>query len=659
MGRRACLAIGVGSVAQPVKGASRFSYLDGAVLAARSIADWALKSGFGEDNVRVIDDGSPTGVSRERVQATVNELFPPGAEVVDHLILAFCGHGLTDATVTQISWLFSDSLTNKYRVVADAFCRELLFHGVRRITLISDACREAPKDIDLLRLDASRAIVVHGSLVDSPKLDRLAACQDGNLGYMLFDPASAAPGKCIFSGVIVDVLWGHEPAAIVDGFITTASFARLVEKRTTERAKDYRIKLHPECSVHAEEAVLYDTRTPPLPPTLLQPWPPLGASTVLGVEPPLDPSASERARELIRTDTHFRDLILGARFGRVRRDTLIPGPRTFEIPSSSEGSLMDLVTLRQTKEEVPERESKVGALVRRLEAETAASQRQEEAKAVRMQMEQVGIPREANLVVASQGVHLWTRRGCRELPSEPGCSAYVVDIEVDGTPILVEFADGHATPVTLFPGLFTVVTRSETQEVFYAYGDHADATPYRRALKAMEDFAGGRLAVADMDRLAAQLRESKHVDPTLGAICAYLYAAMADFDSIRRMAYFYAEHHQPVPFDIALLGEMEVRERDQAKYLLVPAVAARSADTARSELPPYVTQPTPAVEVRIAGRCPWLGLGWDYVRDPRPPWASLVEGLADHATQARRGGFTSLPGDAARELARQWSLRRE
>ncbi|MBP5090011.1 hypothetical protein HUS91_31570, partial [Pseudomonas chlororaphis] len=57
MTRRTCLTIGVSTLTPLPNQTLRFAYLDGAVLAARSIGDWALRSGFGADNVRIVDDG--------------------------------------------------------------------------------------------------------------------------------------------------------------------------------------------------------------------------------------------------------------------------------------------------------------------------------------------------------------------------------------------------------------------------------------------------------------------------------------------------------------------------------------------------------------------------------------------------------------------------
>jgi hypothetical protein len=73
-------------------------------------------------------------------------------------------------------------------------------------------------------------------------------------------------------------------------------------------------------------------------------------------------------------------------------------------------------------------------------------------------------------------------------------------------------------------------------------------------------------------------------------------------------------------------------------------------------LPEFVTQATPKVQADIGGRCPWLGLGWDYVGLPEPDWATLVDGLADHSREVRRGGFTVLPKEVGLALARSWGL---
>ncbi|WP_085695315.1 MULTISPECIES: caspase family protein [unclassified Pseudomonas] len=655
MDRRACLAIGVSTVVPVDNLALNFAYLDGAVFAARSLGEWALSAGFGASNVRVVDDepvdATPNPVTRERVQKAVDELFPPGAAVVDQLILAYCGHGLTDANFDSVSWLFSDSLRQKYRVVANAFYAELLLHGVRRITLISDACREAPQGLDLMRLDGVRGIVVQGTQVDSPKFDRLTSCQDGQLGYMVFDPAAAAPGKCVFSGVITDALWGLEPTAIEKGVITTTTLGKCVRSRTTERASQYHLRLNPQCQVDVESAVLYDTAEPLQVPGDLQPWPAGTNAAALGASPAAEaPQSADHILERVHTDPAFRDQVLGADFGLKRFNLTVPDSQAMTIPDDSKDLLRDLVELRQPATWVLGKKQQVRALVERIETEAAAGE-------LRQRLGQIGDPGGANLYAWGNRVKLWYAHPIESQAAAAPFNSFRIDGDDRGLPVLVEVTPGQFSPVVPYQGLFAVIAPNAEGDIFQAYGEQGFAERYQEALKAIDDFAAGRLRPDSLDRLAADLRRDKHADPMLGVICAYLYRATADFDNIRRMACFYAKRGQAVPYDIALLGAMPVtKAADGALIVQVPAVKARQSPDGGPALPNYAAQATDAVTARIGGRCPWLGLGWDYVQDPRPEWAALVEGLAEHAAEVRRSGSTLLPKASADKLAQTWGL---
>ncbi|UQS16598.1 hypothetical protein [Pseudomonas sp. HS6] len=655
MGRRACLAIGVSTVTAATNEGLSFAYLDGAIFAARSMGEWALRSGFGADNVRVVDDGDTKGVvnpvTKERVQKAVDELFPAGAEVVDQLILSFCGHGLTDENLDSINWLFSDSLLMRYRVVANRFYSELLLHGIKRITLITDACRGAPNNLDLMRFEGVRGITVQGTKVESPRFDRLASCQDGQLGYMVYDQTANMPGKCVFSGVIVDALWGSEPSAFENGVITTATLGNCVRSRTTERANEYHVKLYPQCLVDPESVVLYDTMTPPQGPIDLQPWPVGSNTAVLGVESAVGvPDSADHILERIHIDRAFRDRILGQNFGLRRFNLTAPDSHVIPIPADSKDLLKDLVDLRQTTARIPGQQQKVKTLVQQLESQAAARE-------VRNRLEQIEQVNNANLIVWGDRVKIHPRSRIHQLAFNFHFNEFHLDSDSNGTPVLVELSDGQFTPVVPYTGLYAVVTPSPGGNVFQAYGEMGSPERYRVALQAIDDFAAGRLQIDSLDRLAADLRHEKHADPMLGVICAYLYRATADYDNIRRMAYFYGSQGQPVPYDIALLGAMQVtRNEDGNLRLHVPAVKAREMRQNAPSLPGYATQATPDMQARIGGRCPWLGLGWDYVNDPRPEWAVLVEGLADHAANVRRSGATTLPEYSARRLARLWGL---
>jgi len=657
MTRRACLAIGVATITPLQNQQSKFADLDGAVVSARAIGEWARRSNFGEQNVRVVDDGrvngKPNPVTRERVQKAVDELFPDGAEQVEQLILVFCGHGLTDATQNSMSWLFSDSLALRYRVFVNNFTEELLRHNVQRITLIADACREVPKTEELLRLEVSRGITVQGDRVESPRFDSFAACQDAQLGFMVSEQNSANPGKCIFSGVITDVLWGNEPNAIDNnGKITTSTFGKYIRARATERAQTYHLKLFPQCFIDPEEAVLYDKAMPPLNLPALQPWADAGAATIMGASVPesVVPADARRNLELVKSDSVFRKQILGSTFGarRISNESLT-------IPDASKEILQDLVTVRGAPPGGGN-QRKAEALVKRLESDAVADMRSRAADDVRRSLSQILPTLDGpNLIVLGGRATLWSSEPPVQSATTAVSSEFRVKTDQKGAPVLIELANGSFTPVVPYAGLYAVVAQSTAGDVLQAYGQHDSSESYRSALAAITDFAAGRIGLDGIGELAARLRQEKHADPGLGAICAYLYRSVADFDSIRRMAYFYFAASQPVPFDIALLGGMNVStEADGALALHVPEVKARAQGG--PSMPDYVTMATPAVKASIGGRCPWLGLGWDYVGLPRPEWEVLVEGLAIHAPEIRRDGFTALPSATGQALAKSWKL---
>lgn len=655
MARRACLAIGVSTVAPPAGGAMRFGYLDGAAIAARTIGDWALRSGFGEANVRIVTDervgGKDNPVTRERVQQAVDELFPPGAEPVAQLVLSFCGHGITDANVGSLSWLFSDSMRRKYRVLADAFYAELLLLGVERITLIADACREAPHDLDLMRLDPVRGIAADGSQVESPKFDRLVACQDGQVGYMVSDPTSAAPGKCVFSGVVADVLWGMEPDAIQGGVITTASFGACVRKRTAARARDYRLKLNPQCLVDPEAAILYDSGKPPQGPPGLQPWPPAATAAPMGPAPHgagSDPGDAALESVAARPGFDWSTVTIGS-----------PAGVAATRHAAGAGIVLAGATAAAALAGRPGR--KAAAPAKRGAAPAAASRAGAAAGLHRSlaQVKPASRPDASNLLVVGDRARLWAAAPAVRGRRTAARIGFRVEPDPAGRPVLLEFGDGRFAPVVPYAGLYALVRRNGADDAVQAYGESAAPDAFPRALQAIVDFTAGRLGAGSIGALAALLRGGKHADPVLGVICAYLYKAIADVDNIRRMAAFYAAHRQPVPFDLALLGAMKVsRDPGGALRLHIPAVAARppAKGEGGEALPAYATRATAAAEAPIGGRCPWLAMGWDYVNMARPEWARLVEGLGPHAPSIPRGGFTLLPAETGRALARLWGL---
>ena len=603
MPRRVCLAIGVSSVTPRGGGAMGFGYLDGAVVAAEQIGQWALHCGFGKDNVQIVtdrslSDGTRQPVTSERVQAAVEALFPAGAAEADHFVLSFCGHGLTDAQVGSTFWLFSDADEKRYKVSVEGFLAELLTFGIRRVSLISDACRAPPLGLDVLRFESRRAILGRSTVVTSPMFDRLAACQDGQKAYMVGEQNSAIPGKCILSGVVLDVLWGQEPAAFRGDEIDTSSFGAFTRRRATERATDYKLQLNPQCTVDPEPATLVVrdvVLAPPAPD--LQPWPPPTQATIMG-------SVLTRFRGAIAAtvgSTSFKRLHVDEAARRNAGMVVESQLAAFTPPEPG-----DAATLIVT-----------GGRVRRLWSNRPVD-------VLRVGRDQC-------------------RFGFKWAPAD------------EGALVLVEFNDGSCAPVHVYPGLYVVVARNRNGLGAVAYGGR-ETEIFEQSVASITELAAGTLTAADVDETAVRLRFRKHANPILGAIAAYLYRAVSDFDSIRRMAYFYVAEQQAVPFDIALLGEMTVERRANGKLVVnVPAVNQRPLPERRNPLPDFVVRATPSVSGTLAGRCPWLTIGWDYPPGERLGAAGDVFEFARDVS--RLSNFTLLPGAVGQKLAKLWELR--
>jgi len=98
MFRRVCLSIGVVTLRAPRR-ESRSPTSTERLSRQTQIGQWAVSSGFGNNNVKVVTDQlhRPTRqpVTIDRVQAAVDACFAGEGTPTDHLILSFCGHGLT------------------------------------------------------------------------------------------------------------------------------------------------------------------------------------------------------------------------------------------------------------------------------------------------------------------------------------------------------------------------------------------------------------------------------------------------------------------------------------------------------------------------------------------------------------------------------------
>ncbi|SNY47171.1 caspase family protein [Paractinoplanes atraurantiacus] len=224
-------------------------------------------------------------------------------------------------------------------------------------------------------------------------------------------------------------------------------------------------------------------------------------------------------------------------------------------------------------------------------------------------------------------------------------------------PALLHLAGGLFVAVTALPGFIGSVVATGTGAAALIYRDvyapPDEARPTEAAISALE--RGGLRADNALD-LAAELRIGKHLDPVRGVLGAYLYDSVADVESIRRMAYGYIRHDQPIPYDIALLADLEAAPDDHGLLLVtVPAVAARSPRTDKESNLPWTFSATPEAVGVVGGHWPMVRQGWAYLDDD--PGSALVRpGLAELAPELTAARFSTFPHAAGLRLAKLFAL---
>src|SRR5262249_25368199 len=145
------------------------------------------------------------------------------------------------------------------------------------------------------------------------------------------------------------------------------------------------------------------------------------------------------------------------------------------------------------------------------------------------------------------------------------------------------------------------------------------------------------------------LRQSKHIDPVLGVISAYLYDSIGDIESIRRMAYYYTQHYQPIPYDIALLAQLQAKRTEEGLQVHVPAVAEREPRTKAEKRHRWTYSATPQWDGLAGGLWPWMRQGWAFLDDAADDGSSLIAPgllkLRRHLQPARFATFDRTGGE--------------
>lgn len=541
------------AVAIGVSDAEDLPYLAGAVNCAQGFHEWAGASGY--QSTLVTDEHKPVTVERlrEELDAILKDKRP-----IHRFLIYFAGHGLL-REIEQGWWLLSDWKREGRVVAYELMRRRLATFGVRQIAIFSDACRSLPRSIAELDLE-ERGVLSPGSTPGQPEVDKFIATQDGKATY-----AVPAPGQngdlCVFSGVLLEALWGLHEAAfskLVAGSITSSSLGLFLKKEVPLVARRYGLPLDPTVvPAFPETDSVYFAGAIPVRKTPPFIWPePAAPAVVIGGLVTIAPGAPPKAAAPAPKSLLAR-----------LREQLLPGH--FETGS---GFALE------------------GGEIRRLW--TPPSVRAE----------------------THRGPGWW-RLWDSDAPFRLTRPA----------PVLIELEDGHFAAVAALPDFVAgllVDERGTSAVVYRSVLSNIGAKGAEHALDAME--RGGLRADAVSD-LAAEIRMEKHVDPMLGVFAAYLYESIGDLSSIRRMAYFYVDNGQPIPYDIALLGQIPVQRKAEGLIASVPAVPVSSPRSPKEVNLAWTFQATPPAAGIVGGDWPWLRQGWAFLEEVGESQRDLVD----------------------------------
>jgi hypothetical protein len=432
------------------------------------------------------------------------------------------------------------------------------------------------------------------------------ASQDGTTTFMVpFDDPE--DDRCIFTSTLLEGLWGEALAAHPGDAVTGGSLAVFVKDKLpglSRRYSDEERIPSVNAGIPSEKGV-YFRKPPGFTPPSFPPWPPKATIKDMGLGRPT-PTASARPEAL--------GMGLDEGFG-------MTGPAVRPA-------------VRPIRPEPPDSQPALEALMRTAPSSDRGSLGVSGATVTRIR----GL---AGLTVAPLPTSGWWQFG------DPPVGGW-------STPLLVDLDDGNVAAAVAAHRFATLLAVGEQWGVAGMVLQSAYADPARGAVEAVAAMEqGASIAPAQAIALATEARHEKHTDPVLGVISAYLYDAIGDTDSIRRMAWSYVQHDQPIPYDIALLGLLHGWTDGPELKVGIQAVAARDPRTPDEEKNPWTHCATGQAQGTVAGRWPWMRQGWAFLEDPTDEESTLIHPalLEVGRKHLAPGRFATVTAEGARILA--------
>lgn len=587
-------------IAIGVHKAATLPQLDGVLTSVAALADWAAGQGY--EVVRI--DDQTQRVTIERIKDALTPKNPETGEreakrLLDRprIVVYFCGHGL-HASQDQYWILSAGPNQPTERISASAFRDMLATYGPKQIACIADACRTV--QVDALKGLGSPVVDSCQGTVGVVEKDNFRSTLDGQASFAV-PSKNGAPAYCVFSRVLLRALsQPADPDALDELYLETGrkivssqSLATYLERKVPDAAIDVGKLQAPECDPgfrpirngyadfgrtgRDDSAILLE----------------VSEATMADARRQAQSNRIDRSRSEWRTpymnglrsimERSFLSPIYDDRLGPLLLSSNSEPPKLI-TPDLGQGNPIELVAGE------PEPPRKWNQLF-----QPAAI------LPVNGRHSTVALACVADLYAAIP-LHrdLW-------------CAA-IIEPALSGTGGGIELL---------------------------AWGARLQPRPLvLSAVDALKGLSARTLTAEDVAVLAKDMRYLKHADPLYGIVAAYLYNNVGDVQSIRRMCYYYRQHHQDVPFDIAMLAQLELEMRpgrggSPAGFTIqVPEVAEMPVEQRHADAPRWVWESTPPATVNVAGVTPLLRVGWQYIQESHHHVHRNCGELATYLTEA-------------------------
>ena len=580
-----------------VSDAPPLPFLGGAVNGARAFHEWAQELGY---ESRLVTD-EPDPVTDEPTPVTVRRLrdelegLLAAGESGIRRLLIYFAGHGVIREVEEGLWLLSDWNRELRAVAVEALKRRLYAYRINQVGFFADACRTLPADIDTADLTRDALL----GMGPGPRSATVAIDKfiAAQDGTRAFMIPGRAPDedRCLFSGVLLEALWGTKRPA----------FSKLMPGKVTSRSLGAYLQTEvPRLAEHYRLALV-----PSVSPTF-----PEGDDVYFGDGPEVTPPGFlpwPPADELILPESDVsRDQLRGPLTTPNTADSRLEGhlrtqerPAAFEMPSVFGVDGQAVEGIWTTRDVIAEIHSRPG----------------------------------------------WWRI-CRQ-------NGYVLELPA---PVLIELASGAFAAATALPDFNASVVATDSGVAALVYREaYTPLLVARATVDAIGKLERGAMRADEATDLAVELRQDKHADPVRGVISAYLYDSIGDVESIRRMAFYYLRHGQAIPYDIALLAQLEGGKRnDGLLWATVPAVPQREPRTQQESRVNWTHEATHEATGVVGGFWPWLRQGWAFLDDPAADGSTLVlPGLIELAAELTSARFTTLRPAGGRRLASMFNLR--